>query len=270
MTDSVEKEEYVKKWTNEQLELREKLKLYDTEPWQINRKVFDPQIDVDTLTYQNEKFRYVAGLDISFVKYDNTACSGLFVFDIVNHMKLVYKDIDTELIKMEIPYVPGFLAYREAPFLLKKLEKLKNEQPHLYPHCILIDGNGILHANKFGMACHIGYFCDTPTIGVSKKLYQVFGIENSPEHKTKINEQLKNGGDYFELRANLPDDDSLLGYCFRSTPNAPNPIYVSIGNKISWSTCLWVLKQCITKYRVPEPIRQADLVTREFLRTFKF
>jgi deoxyinosine 3'endonuclease (endonuclease V) len=129
--------------------------------------------------------------------------------------------------------------------------------------------------NKFGMACHIGYFSDTPTIGISKKLYQVFGLENNQQHKDKIKSELKKAGDFFELRANEPqcsqnNDSSLLGYCYRSTESSSNPIYVSIGHKIGWQTCLWILKLVITKYRIPEPIRQADQITREFLRNAKF
>ncbi|CAF0901542.1 unnamed protein product [Brachionus calyciflorus] len=228
--------EIIRKWTQEQLENREKLKLYDTEPWQINRQVFDDLNEYPN--YQNEKLRYVAGLDISFVKDEDTACSGLFVFDLKDNFKCVYKDL--ELIKMDQPYVPGFLAYREAPFLLKKLEKLKINKLNYYPHCIFIDGNGLLHGNKFGMACHIGYHSDTPTIGVT--------------------------GDCFELRSRLEGDNSLLGYCYRSTDQSSNPVYVSIGNKISWSTCLWILKLVVKKYRIPEPIRQADLLTRDFLK----
>lgn len=260
----------IQKWTLEQQEWRGNLKLVDTEPWQQNRSVFNLANEENSggfSIYQNKKLRYVAGLDISFVKNDVTACSGLFVFDLSDNMKLVYKDIDAELIKMDQPYVPGFLAYREAPILLKKLEKLKTEKPHLYPHCIFIDGNGVLHGNRFGMACHIGYLSDTPTIGVSKKMYQVFGLENNQEHKERIKNELKIAGDYFELRSVSDDEKSLLGFCYRSTAKASNPIYVSIGNKISWDTCLWILRLVIKNSRIPEPIRQADLQTREFLRT---
>jgi endonuclease V len=132
----------VEKWTREQLELRKNLKLYDTEPWQINRDIFTTNKDTNDekpLAYSNTHLRYVAGMDISFVKNDTLACSGLFVFDLSDEMKLVYKDLDNdELINMDQPYVPGFLAYREAPFLLKKLDKLKREKPWLYPHCIFI------------------------------------------------------------------------------------------------------------------------------------
>jgi len=130
--------------------------------------------------------------------------------------------------------------------------------------------------NKFGMACHIGLLSDTPTIGCSKKLYQVFGLENSSEHKAKCVRELKKGGDYFELCANEDGGSSsssnggeMLGYCYRPTDKSSNPIYVSLGHKISWQTCLWILSvgygQMGWKTRVPEPIRQADILTREFL-----
>ena len=82
-------------------------------------------------------------MDISFVKDETLACSGLFVFDLSDDYKLIYEDLDTELITMDQPYAPGFLAYREAPFLLRKLEKLKTENPQIYPQCIFIDGKNI-------------------------------------------------------------------------------------------------------------------------------
>lgn len=261
--------ELVEKWTNEQLEWSKKLQLCDTEPWQTNRSVYEGENSDSSMSYQNERLRYVAGLDISFVKGRTTACSGLFVFDLADDMRLVYEDLDTQLITMDVPYVPGFLAYREAPFLLDKLKKLKTEKPHLYPHCIFIDGNGVLHTHKFGMACHIGFHSDTPTIGVSKKLYQVHGLENNDEHKSRIKNELKKAGDYFELKSKTDTNESLLAMCYRSTNDSTNPIYVSIGNKIGWQTCLWILKLVISKYRIPEPIRKADFLTREFLRNHK-
>jgi endonuclease V len=260
-------QELITNWTNEQIEYRQNLQLFDTEPWQLDRAIYDSEscLDEETVVLSNRQLRYVAGLDISYVKDENTACSGLFVFDLSNNMKLVYKDIDQDLVTMEQPYVPGFLAYREAPLLLSKLKKLKSEKPYLYPQCLFIDGNGVLHVNKFGLACHLGMLSDTPAIGVSKKLFQVWGLENDAEHKKKIKELLNAAGDYFELRSNESKPD-LLGYCYRSTSTSTNPIYVSIGNKISWSTCLWLLKLVTTKHRIPEPIRQADILTRESLR----
>lgn len=86
-------------------------------------------------------------------------------------------------------------------------------------------------------------------------MFQVFGLENNQEHKDKIKHNLQKKGDYFELKSNDNSQD-LLAYCYRSTDDAINPIYISIGHKISLSTCLWVI-DLVTKFRIPEPIRSA-------------
>lgn len=126
-------------WTREQSEMRQKLILSDTEPWQQARRVYRQGEEFN----RQEHLRYIAGMDISFVKDDKLACSGLFVFDVSDEFKMVYQDLDTEPIIMDQPYAPGFLAYREAPFLLNKLDKLRQQKPELYPQCILIDGESI-------------------------------------------------------------------------------------------------------------------------------
>ena len=261
--------EIIKKWKREQEMFKLKLKLYDTEPWQLNKSIYTPssisQTEQSINTYNSEHLRYVAGFDISFVKDHNTACSGLFVFDLSDNMKLVYQDIDQNLIEMEQPYIPGFLAYREAPFLLSKLEKLKKSNSHLYPHVIMVDGNGILHPNKFGLACHCGLLSNTPTIGVSKKLLQVFGLENNEQHKRNIKEKLQKAGDYFELISH-EDEPQVLAMCYKSQNDTTSPIYISLGNMISWPTCLWIVGLVTKKYRIPEPIRIADILTREAIK----
>ena len=96
-------------------------------------------------------------------------------------------------------------------------------------------------------------------------MYQVFGIENNQEHKDKIKEKLKKEGDHFELVSN-ENSPAVLAECYRSHSNSTNPIYVSIGNKIILSTSLWVVGLVTKKYRIPEPIRQADIITREWIR----
>lgn len=108
-------EELVTKWKSEQTDLKKRLITSDTEPWQINRSVFSSSSTDNSSTKQS--LRYIAGLDISFIKDKDTACTGLFVFDIANHMELVYKDM--AIIEMDQPYISGYLAYREAPFLLR-------------------------------------------------------------------------------------------------------------------------------------------------------
>lgn len=107
-------EEIVARWKSEQTDLKKRLINSDTEPWQINRSVYSTKRDNSV---PNQSIRYVAGLDISFIKDRDTACTGLFVFDITNDMELVYKDMT--IVEMDQPYISGYLAYREAPFLLR-------------------------------------------------------------------------------------------------------------------------------------------------------
>lgn len=253
-------EKILDQWTQEQIVLKQSLKLYDTEPWQSSRKIYD--------NADQTGLRYVAGLDISYSD-DGQGISGLFVFEMNNAdsrmMTLVYKDVDSEFIKMDQPYVPGFLAYREGPPLLRKLEKLRQTKPEIYPQLLLIDGNGILHPHKFGFACFLGVKSDTPSLGVSKKLYQVLGLEKSEAHRRRIKEELKKRGDYFDLMSN-EERPEKVAICYRSTDEAPNPVYVSIGHKMSWETCVWLMERMVAKCRIPEPIRYADLTTREVIR----
>ena len=74
------------------------------------------------------------------------------------------------------PYVPGFLAFREVEPLVKLIKALENTNIDLMPQVILVDGNGILHAKQFGLACHLGVLVDIPTIGCSKSVYTIDGI----------------------------------------------------------------------------------------------
>lgn len=73
----------------------------------------------------------------------------------------------------EYPYIPGFLAFRETPAYTILFERLKKNRPDLWPHVLLVDGNGILHNRGFGCASHIGVLMDIPSIGVGKTVFAV-------------------------------------------------------------------------------------------------
>ncbi|XP_013409975.1 uncharacterized protein LOC106173387 [Lingula anatina] len=173
--------------------------------------------------------------------------------------KVVYEDCCH--IQLTAPYIPGFLAFREVPFLVESFERLKKKNPELMPQVVLVDGNGILHPKEFGLACHLGIILDIPTVGVAKKLFQVDGLEKNAEHADKV-KQLTKGGDTFPL---IGASGRILGKALRSSDNTENPVYVSIGHKISLETAICLVHQCC-KYRIPEPIRQADIKSREYLR----
>ncbi|XP_033743052.1 endonuclease V-like [Pecten maximus] len=241
--------------------------IWENEQQRLKTNVIDSDADVvkqmrRAREHDQEGIRrqfYLGGVDISFVKGDNVnACAALVVVSFPG-LEVVYEDY--EMIKLTAPYVSGFLAFREVDFIVALYRKVEKNDPEHTPDVILVDGNGILHHRQFGLACHLGVILDIPCIGVAKKLCQVDGLEKDEEHLTKIKE-LNKGGDMFPL---IGDSGRCLGMTLRSHDTSTNPIYVSTGHRISLDSATWLVHQCC-KYRVPEPVRLADVNSREYLR----
>jgi len=199
----------------------------------------------------------VGGLDISFIVGDvENACAGYVVID--SQFKTVYKE--TKMVKMTDPYIPGFLAFREANFLCDMVREQKRNEPELTPSLLMIDGNGILHPNRAGIASHIGVILQIPTIGVAKNLHMLpeLGISN----KKSICDKLQQKGDKYDL---CTDQGELLGSAVKTMHTGHNPVFVSVGTGLSLKSAVDLVLR-FSDYRVPEPTRQADIISREYLR----
>jgi deoxyribonuclease V len=120
--------------------------------------------------------------------------------------------------------------------ILAAFQKL-NQRPDL----ILVDGQGIAHPRRFGIASHLGLIIDIPTIGCAKS--RLCG-----QHRLPSNE----AGDHAELI----EKDTVIGVVLRTKANV-RPVYVSIGHKISLSAAIYWSLQCCRGYRLPEPCRLA-------------
>lgn len=239
-------EELLKQWESEQDRLRQQLLEEDTEDWQ--RKTHFSGLE------------RVAGVDLSFIKGDHVnACAQLVVLS-YPELEVVYED--SQMVALTAPYVAGFLAFRETPSLLDCLKRLEKKRPDLLPQVVFVDGNGLFHYREFGLACHLGVLSGLPCVGVAKNLLQVQGVFKSEEHQAQI-AALKKGGDSFPLTA---ASGKVLGKALRSSDNSSKPVYVSVGHKISVDTAVRLTHSCC-RYRVPEPIRQADQRSREYLRS---
>ncbi len=234
-------------WAAEQERLRAQLVQHDAFDWVLNPGDGESGL------------RLVGGVDISFVKSSEThACAALVVLEYPS-LRVVYSRM--KHVRLQLPYISGFLAFREAPFLLDLLAELRTSQPELLPQVLLVDGNGVLHARGFGLASHLGVLAGIPCIGVSKKFYNVAGL-TKPVVREQAAAKLAKAGDW------MPIADStgrVWGAAVRSTDFGTSPVYVSIGHMISLETAV-ALVQTLTRYRVPEPVRQADLMSREWLR----
>jgi deoxyribonuclease V len=143
------------------------------------------------------------------------------------------------------PYVPGLLSFREAPLVLEALRKLPTR-----PDALLVDGHGLLHPRRMGIASHIGLHVDVPTIGVGKSL--LVGVHGPPGPKP---------GDWVAVTHH----GERLGIAL-TTRARSKPIFVSVGNGIGLLPAGRIALACVGRYRLPEPIRQADLRSRRLAR----
>lgn len=179
--------------------------------------------------------RLVAGIDISSPDAQGVARGAAVV---LRYPELSIVEVKVAKDKIEFPYIPGLLSFRESPLILVACEKLCN-----VPDLVLIDGQGIAHPRRFGLASHVGLFLDLPTIGCAKSIlcgqHLPLGVE---------------AGSHAELL----DNGDLLGAALR-TKSGVKPIYVSVGHKIDLASALQLVINCCRGYRLPEPTRLAHL-----------
>lgn len=205
-------------------------------------------------TFDPESIRYIGGLDISFVKDSDRACAYLTVFDVSTNSVVLEEH---ELCVMDVPYIPGYLGFREIPHYKKILNRISGSE--FYPQVLFIDGFGVLHHREFGCASQLGFELDIPTVGVAKTM-----LDHDGMYESKIVRDFKRmchtRGDYMKL---VGRSGRVWGVALRSSDKASNPIFVSVGHKMSLDTARnLVLKTCI--YKNPEPIRISDIRSKLF------
>ncbi|KAM6245614.1 endonuclease V isoform 2-T2 [Porphyrio hochstetteri] len=144
------------------------------------------------------------------------------------------------MVAVSTPYVPGFLAFREVPFLVEAVQRLEQEKPELKPQVLLVDGNGLLHPRGFGVACHLGVLTDLPCIGVAKNLLQVDGLVRDELHREQVH-SLQRGGDTFPLTG---ASGTVLGMVLRSCNKSSKPLYVSVGHRVCLETAVRLVTSC--------------------------
>jgi deoxyribonuclease V len=135
------------------------------------------------------------------------------------------------------PYVPGLLSFRELPAVLAAFDQLQ-----VKPDLVLCDGQGIAHPRRFGIACHLGVLLDLPTIGVGKS--RLTGSFEQPGADKGAREPLLDGGE-------------IIGTVLRTRAGV-RPLFISPGHRVGVETATdWVMR-CVSRYRLPEPVRLAD------------
>lgn len=178
--------------------------------------------------------RHIAGVDIGF-EQDGEITRAAVVVLAWPGLAVVEQSVHREPTRM--PYVPGLLSFREVPATLAAFETLA-----VRPELVMVDGQGIAHPRRLGVAAHLGLWLDLPTIGVAKSRLCGRHKEPGPER-----------GDWTPL----VDGDETIGAVLRSRSGV-KPVYVSPGHRISLATSLdWVVR-CLGRTKLPEPTRLAD------------
>lgn len=191
--------------------------------------------------------KLIAGVDLAY--WVNNDRQEYAVCCIVIVDKATHKLIETKSYseKIEVPYMPGFLAFRELPLVIKTAELLENK-PDLY----MFDGNGYLHPRHMGIATHASFYLDAPTIGVAKTYFRV-------EKGLDYTEPNISAGSYTDIELN----GEVYGRVLR-THNGVKPVFVSVGNNISLDTAVKITLDMIDEEsRIPIPTRLADLETHK-------
>ncbi|MCX8133407.1 MAG: deoxyribonuclease V [Roseococcus sp.] len=180
--------------------------------------------------------RRIAGVDVSASRFDpaRRVHAAAVLLDWPSLAVLAWAGAS---LPAPLPYIPGLLAFREAPAVMAALAALP-ERPDL----LMVDGQGIAHPRRCGLAAHLGVLCDLPSIGVAKS--RLIGAPEAPLGEAP--------GAVVRLR----DGEEVVGALLRSRARA-HPLHVSIGHRVSLETALSWVRATLRGHRLPEPTRLA-------------
>ena len=185
--------------------------------------------------------KLIAGCDVSMNRFAKEGFAG-FVVMTYPGLEVIEKAAIKDTIPM--PYIPGLLSFREIPMLEKAWKKLKNK-----PELILVDGIGIAHPRRLGIATHLGLLLDLPTTGCGKSV--LYGTYQEPGLEPGSISYMKD-----------PKTGEVIGAALR-TKLRSNPMFISPGHLITLEDSLEIVRNCLRGYRLPKPTRLAHLAVNE-------
>lgn len=188
------------------------------------------------------KWNLVASADISYNRFDPIFYATAIIYDASSGEIIEAADA---VRRGTFPYVPGLLSFREAPALLDAFARLRT-----VPDVVLIDGHGMAHPRRIGIATHLGLWLNVPTIGCAKT--RLCGTFKEPAQRVGATSRLMHGGEQ-------------VGYVVRTKKNV-KPVFVSVGNGIDLASAIRVVLGTNKGYRLPEPARLAHLRVNELRR----
>lgn len=182
----------------------------------------------------------IGGADFSYHKQKGLICG---VIVVLKYPEFEIIEVTKEIQKVRIPYIPGYLNFREGPAFIKSFRKLKT-----IPDFTLIDGNGIAHPRKMGLASYVGVILDIPTIGCAKSPFFAYELPAKKRGAYSVYKDRK---------------EEKVGFCLR-TREFVKPIFVSPGHRVDFEFSREIVLACCN-FRIPEPIRIAHRMAKELI-----
>lgn len=199
-------------WRQTQVELARRVRIEPLRPWP----------------------RLVAAADCAFTDDGRRVLAVALVWDAQARDVVECTSVERPL---DVPYVPGYLSFREGPAILEALSRLKSDWG-----VACFDGQGIAHPRRCGLATHLGVTLDRPAVGFAKS--RLIGVHDVvPSRRGE--------------RADLRDDGEIVGAVL-CTRDRVRPIYVSVGHRLTLDDACDLALQCSGRFRIPEPTRSAD------------
>jgi deoxyribonuclease V len=194
------------------------------------QKELAPQIDTST-PLPLDDLQLVGGIDVSVKENVSQAAIVVLTYPALEVIERVNASIPTPF-----PYIPRLLSFREGAVIIDALRQLKHA-----PDVFIVDGQGIAHPRHIGIASHIGLWIDVPTVGCGKT--RLTGThEPVPPEKGAWSPLMHHG--------------EVIGAALRTRDNVA-PVYISVGHRATLDTARELVMRCVTRYRLPEPIRAA-------------
>lgn len=190
-----------------------------------------------------EKISVIGAVDCSHTPKSNLGVAGIALYRFPELIELSHTVVEHAV---TFPYVPGLLSFRELPLILAAVESLSQ-----LPDLFLVDGQGIAHPRRFGIASHLGILLDIPTIGCAKSV--LIGKGRPPAVKQGSWSSLKDKGE-------------TIGALVRARADA-KPLVVSIGHRVDLQSAIEIVLNCCDGKRIPKPIRHIDRLVGEYRRS---
>ncbi len=204
----------------------------------LQRELASQVIRTDQL---NSDIRYVAGVDMA-INEENELARAAVVLLSYPDMEILERHVYEEPVRM--PYIPGLLSFREVPCILGAFARLRQQ-----PDLVMVDGQGIAHPRYLGIASHLGLWLDLPTIGCAKSILRGHYDEKALSEEA---------GSWVPLMFK----NERVGAAVRTRSHV-KPMIISLGHRISLESSIHYVLACSKGYRLPEPTRQADKLSKD-------